>query len=390
MHDACKDPKRWPVSVDGYLNDFFQYANSLYSSTGAATKTTTKTDGGNVATSFDPGTAMSTSTDANTSIVQRSKAKESSTLTASGSSTPTSAPPPTQQQSSQPGGSPANPTVTVISTVQGQPPSGPAVATNNNQPPHSSGQAGGDTAHIQALPTTTSLSQPNATATAGASSAFSTAAIAGTAAGGAIGIALIICLVYLFMRTRKRKASMASPEDMWNPTHNTDRKPTLPEQQNDTGVGRYYEAPANQMSKAELHSDSLPSPPLHTLSQDMIKTPGFQGEGDARHARYYQPSQNYSELPCHPIQPMSSPTSPVSFGSTPSAWHPSGTPNLSLSDADLRSEILRSPVSELGVTEPLRSTRSAELSRGGDRLGVVEMVGENVGKVTKPEVSTNF
>ena len=45
-------------------------------------------------------------------------------------------------------------------------------------------------------------------------------------------------------------------------------------------------------------------------------------------------------------------------------WHantPFGVPTSRMSSADLRTEGMRSPVSELGTNTPLRSTRSAEL-----------------------------
>lgn len=122
----------------------------------------------------------------------------------------------------------------------------------------------GVTVHSHVTVTATSNAAPRSTATAAAAPTLSTTAIAGTAAGGTVGIALIIGLIFLFMRRRKRQCSLASPADTWEPSRNTSPKPKLPNLGNDSSFGRYSEmgagVPVRQRSKAELHSEDVPLP----------------------------------------------------------------------------------------------------------------------------------
>ncbi|KAK1916492.1 hypothetical protein P3342_004311 [Pyrenophora teres f. teres] len=378
MHVKCTNREQWPSKVEGSLNDWFQVAIK-YSGVASTTQTATKTTGGNVATSFEPSTEMSTtptpepsSTDAATSTVQSSNAASPSTSVATSSSPSTSGPPPPPQSSQSGDGPPAvipaNPTETTVSTAQSQSTTAPVAAPNTDPPGPTSGQSSTETAHVHAQSTTTSGSN-NSTTTPADPPAFGTTAIAGTAAGGTVGLALIVGLIYFLMRRRKHRAFKPSPADMWDPTHHTDRKPTLPVLQHDTTYGRYGEPPTQQMNKAELHSNALLPPPPQQHNAFQSQSPDDAGGGANR---YYQPSPNhhgnldtrFPQLPAHP--PMSSPASPVSALSTPHIWPASTTPTLRLSNPDARGDGLRSPVSELRATTPLPSTRSAELS--GDQI----------------------
>ncbi|KAI4672034.1 uncharacterized protein J4E78_000533 [Alternaria triticimaculans] len=247
----------------------------------------------------------------------------------------------------------------------------------------------GVTVHSHVTVTATSNGAPQSTATAAAGPTLSTTAIAGTAAGGTVGIALIIGLIFLFMRRRKRQSSLASPADIWEPSRNTSPKPKLPNVQNDSSFGRYSEmgagVPVRQRSKAELHSEDMSSPRPQT---GYYMPPEMSGAGNES-ARYYQSAQRpephrhgsnmdsrYPELSSHAVTSMPSPTSPISQASTMQGWHansPSGAPTIRLSSADLRSEGMRSPVSELGTHAPLRSTRSAELHGAGTMSPMSEL-----------------
>ncbi|KAH6882031.1 hypothetical protein BKA58DRAFT_372598 [Alternaria rosae] len=179
------------------------------------------------------------------------------------------------------------------------------------------------------------------------------------------------------MRRRKRQSSLASPADIWEPSRNTSPKPKLPDLGNDSSFGRYSEmgagVPARQCSKAELHSEDMPLPRPQT---GYFRPPETHG-GGGENARYYSSAQRpephrhgsnmdsrYPEMSSHAMTSMPSPTSPISQTSTMQGWHansPSGAPTIKPSSSDLRSEGMRSPVSELGTHAPLRSTRSAEL-----------------------------
>ncbi|KAI1535152.1 hypothetical protein PtrSN001A_006125 [Pyrenophora tritici-repentis] len=383
MHGKCTHLEEWPLKVDGNLNDWFTYVFGD-SSTSPAMQTATETTGGNVAISFEPSTDQPTPTTEPSSTDAGTSAKPSSNAANTSTSAANSSPP---QQSSQsgdgpPAAIPANPTETTVSTDQGQPTTAPASASNNDQPGQSSGQANTDTAHAHAQPTTT-FGPNNSTTGPADPPAFGTATIAGTAAGGTVGLALIAGLIYFLMRRRERKVFKPSPANMWDPTHNTDRKPTLPVLQDDTNYNRYSEATQPQMNKAELYSNALLPPPQQTPIHNAFKTPdpGYPHDGGAAGAnRYYQPPpQNqhhgnfdtrFPELPAHPThQPMSSPTSPVSSLSTPHIWTAANTPTFRLSNPDARSDGVRSPVSELGANEVLQSTRSAELSGEEIRAG---------------------
>ncbi|KAL7780583.1 hypothetical protein CFE70_010608 [Pyrenophora teres f. teres 0-1] len=326
MHVKCTNREQWPSKVEGSLNDWFQVAIK-YSGIASTTQTATKTTGGNVATSFEPSTEMSTtptpepsSTDAATSTVQSSNAASPSTSVATSSSPSTSGPPPPPQSSQSGDGPPAvipaNPTETTVSTAQSQSTTAPVAAPNTDPPGPTSGQSSTETAHVHAQSTTTSGSN-NSTTTPADPPAFGTTAIAGTAAGGTVGLALIVGLIYFLMRRRKHRAFKPSPADMWDPTHHTDRKPTLPVLQHDTTYGRYGEPPTQQMNKAELHSNALLPPPPQQHNAFQSQSPDDAGGGANR-------------------------------------------------NPDARGDGLRSPVSELRATTPLPSTRSAELS--GDQI----------------------
>ncbi len=237
-----------------------------------------------------------------------------------------------------------------------------------------------------------SKAPPYPTATATAAPTFSTTAIAGTAAGGTVGIALLISLVFLLMRRHKRRASLASSTDPWEPSRNTNPKPKLPNIENDSSFGRYSEvgvgAPVRQRSKAGLHSEDIPAPRPQTAHHGFSKPPDMHGR-DTENARYYHPVQRsephlhgtnvdsrYPEMASHAPTNMSSPTSPVSTPSMLQNWHansPSTAPTMRLSSADLRSEGMRSPVSEFGTNVPLRSTRSAELYGAGTMSPMSEL-----------------
>ncbi|KAI4675391.1 uncharacterized protein J4E84_010133 [Alternaria hordeiaustralica] len=277
------------------------------------------------------------------------------------------------------------------STNQGETtPVGPAPLPNDTGLAHATSKGQNDvTVHSHVTITATSNAAPQSTATTAAAPTLSTTAIAGTAAGGTVGIALIIGLIFLFMRRRKRQSSLASPADIWEPSRNTSPKPKLPNIQHDSSFGRYSEMGAGvlvrQRSKAELHSEDMPVPRPQT---GYFRPPEMHG-GGGENARYYnsgQPSEphghggnmdsRYPELSSHAVMSMSSPTSPISQASTMQGWHansPSGAPTIRLSSADLRSEGMRSPVSELGTHAPLRSTRSAELHGAGTMSPMSEL-----------------
>jgi hypothetical protein len=247
----------------------------------------------------------------------------------------------------------------------------------------------GVTVHSHVTITTTSKAAPQSTATAAAGPTLSTTAIAGTAAGGTVGIALVIGLVFLFMRRRKRQSSLASPADIWEPSRNTSPKPKLPNIQHDSSFGRYSEmgagVPVRQRSKAELHSENIPVP----RPQTGYFRPPEMHDGSGENSRYYQSTQRpdphhhgsnmdsrYPEMSSHAVTSMPSPTSPISQTSTMQGWHlnsSSGGPTVRLSSADLRSEGMRSPVSELGTNAHLRSTRSAELHGAGTMSPMSEL-----------------
>ena len=302
------------------------------------------------------------------------------TATSKSNDSPSSAPPqPSTISRPTPQASSAVPAVP-SSTVQGKESvpvvAVPPTANSDSFKPPLRGQTDTST-HDHVTVATTIQTKSTPLSSSSSEPAFSTTAIAGTAAGGTVGIALIIGLVYFLMRRRKRRASMASSEHMWDPaTHNTDRKPTFPVLQNDSAFGRYCDANGQQMTKAELHSDVLLPPPPQTPNQGPFETSGIQDEGKVGNMQYYQPPHDYQngnydsrypELPSHPVKPLSSPTSPISaVSSTPHVWHSSNTPTLRFSNADLRSDSLRSPLSELGGNAPSRSTRSAEL--GGEEV----------------------
>ncbi|KAI4635391.1 uncharacterized protein J4E88_004533 [Alternaria novae-zelandiae] len=163
--------------------------------------------------------------------------------------------------SSQPSLS-ASPTPSSSTTEGGTTSVGPAPLPNDTGLAESTSKGqNGVTVHSHVTITATSKAAPQSTATAAAAPTLSTTAIAGTAAGGTVGIALIIGLIFLFMRRRKRQSSLASPADIWEPSRNTSPKPKLPNIQDDSSFGRYSEmgagVPMRQRSKAELHSEDI-------------------------------------------------------------------------------------------------------------------------------------
>jgi len=267
---------------------------------------------------------------------------------------------------------------------------GPAPLPNDTRLAQSTSKGqNGVTVHSHVTVTATSNGVPRSTTTAAAAPTLSTTAIAGTAAGGTVGIALIIGLTFLFMRRRKRQSSLASPADIWEPSRNTSPKPKLPNIQHDSSFGRYSEmgagVPVRQRSKAELHSEDIPVP----RPQTGYFRPSEMHGGSGENARYYQSTQRpdphhhgsnidsrYPEMSSHAVTSLSSPTSPISQTSTMQGWYansPSGGPTIRTSSADLRSEGVRSPVSELGTNAPLRSTRSAELHGAGTMSPMSEL-----------------
>ncbi|RYN80810.1 hypothetical protein AA0117_g2840 [Alternaria alternata] len=223
---------------------------------------------------------------------------------------------------------------------------------------------------------------PALTNTHAAEPTLSTTSIAGIAAGGTVAIALIIGLVFFFLRRRKHRASLASSADIWEPSRNTSPNPKLPVIENDSSFGRHSKVEAgpqmHQHSKAELHSESAPPPPRpQTAHNGYPNPPEIRGGSGNESSRFYRPAQpshlhrhgsnmdsRYPELGSHAAPSIPSPASPVSASSTVQGWHantPSEVPISRMSSADLRTEGMRSPVSELGTNTPLRSTRSAEL-----------------------------
>ncbi|KAG9193541.1 hypothetical protein G6011_03576 [Alternaria panax] len=167
------------------------------------------------------------------------------------------------------------------------------------------------------------------TSTNAAESALSTPVIAGIAAGGTVAIALVIGLVFFFLRRHKRRASLASSADIWEPSRNTGPKPKLPVIENDSSFGRYSEVgagtPMRQRSKAELHSESapLPPPPLrHQIAHNGYPNPPeMHGGSGNQSSRYYHPVQQpqlrrhgsnmesrYPEMGSHATESMPSQT----------------------------------------------------------------------------------
>jgi hypothetical protein len=261
-------------------------------------------------------------------------------------------------------------------------------------PPNNTGLVNDVTTHSHIYLTTSTLAAPKSTTTHTAEPALSTTTIAGTAAGGTVGIALTIGLILFLLRRRKRRASPASSADIWEPSRNTSPKPKLPQINNDSSFGRYSEfgaaVPMRQHSKAELYSDCIPCPP--TAHDGYPNPPEMRGGSGGESTRYYHNSKRpkahghgsnmnsqYPELGSHTVTNMPSPSSPVSASSTMQGWQansPSGVPTFRMSSADLRSEGVRSPVSELGTNAPLRSTRSAEL-HGADTISPITEAGSS-------------
>ncbi|RYO67986.1 hypothetical protein AA0116_g600 [Alternaria tenuissima] len=285
----------------------------------------------------------------------------------------------TEKSSEAPSPPPATsmPAAAPSSTNEGKPKSVVAApAPSNTIPPN-------DVTIQSHVHITTSNSElPAPTNTHATEPTLSTTSIAGIAAGGTVAIALIIGLVFFFLRRRKRRASLASSADIWEPSRNTSPKPKLPVIENDSSFGRHSKVeagpPMRQHSKAELHSESAPPPPRpKTAHNGYPNPPEIRGGSGNESSRFYRPAQpshlhrhgsnmdsRYPELGSHAAPSIPSPASPVSASSTVQGWHantPSGVPISRMSSADLRTEGMRSPVSELGTNTPLRSTRSAEL-----------------------------
>ncbi|RAR03521.1 hypothetical protein DDE83_008189 [Stemphylium lycopersici] len=255
----------------------------------------------------------------------------------------------------------------------------PSVADNRPLPNEShhagstSQEKDGITAHVHTTVATTVDTALNSTPSHEPEPAFGTAAIAGTAAGGTAGIALIIGAIYLFMRRRKRRASIPPSRDIWSPTRNTQDKPEL---DGDAAFDRYSD------SKAELHSGDIPSLPVLPPTQDPFSDAELEagvGPGSTN-SRYYHANQQrlhhhqpssmdsrYPSMHSYTSPAMAFPTSPVSAASTIQGWHPtplSSAPAITLSHAEPSSERARSSVvseRRLEGSRPLRLTRSVEL-----------------------------
>lgn len=284
----------------------------------------------------------------------------------------------TEKSSEAPSPPPATstPAAAPSSTNEGKPTSVVAAPAPSNTTPAN------DTIRSHVHITISNSELPAPTNTHATEPTLNTTSIAGIAAGGTVAIALIIGLVFFFLRRRKRRASLASSANIWEPSRNTSPKPKLPVIENDSSFGRHSKVeaspPIRQHSKAELYSESAPPPPRpQTAHNGYPNPPEIRGGSGNESSRFYRPAQQshlhrhgsnmdsrYPELGSHAALSIPSPASPVSASSTMQGWHantPSEVPAGRMSSADLRTEGMRSPVSELGTNTPLRSTRSAEL-----------------------------
>ena len=201
--------------------------------------------------------------------------------------------------------------------------------------------------------------------------------IAATAGGGTAFLALIIGLVYIFMRRRKRRQVTPTAPDLWDSSRGVNEKSELDggamkDQYPKTITGDALET----FKKAELHSDTsspmierYPSLDARNISKSSSYTTGRGYE------RNYNP-HNQLELDggstinriseVDTVSPTTSPVckSPVSEMSTIQAQHPSKSsfapPNM-VGNAELHGETMVSPVSELGPSTALGTSTQAEL-----------------------------
>ncbi|KAI4961287.1 hypothetical protein J4E86_000314 [Alternaria arbusti] len=230
---ACKD------NTEDFLrlyDDEFTYEDLLKDTTPSSTAAITVT-------------ILSSTTDQRTSTNSDGDASSTVPTVSIATSTDTEQ---SAEASSQP--PPSATSIPPSSTEKGETTSvGPAPLPNDTRLAQSTSKGqNGVTVHSHVTVTAISNGAPKSTTTAAAAPTLSTTAIAGTAAGGTVGIALIIGLIFLFMRRRKRQSSLASPADIWEPSRNTSPKPKLPNIQHDSSFGRYSEMGAGVPVTSDL------------------------------------------------------------------------------------------------------------------------------------------
>ncbi|KAF1840335.1 uncharacterized protein K460DRAFT_410929 [Cucurbitaria berberidis CBS 394.84] len=204
----------------------------------------------------------------------------------------------------------------------------------------------------------------------------STNVIAAAAGGGTGFLALAIGLVYILMRRRKRKQAKATTPDTWKPDRGLNAEPELDEgatvdRYSETGTGGAIGVPMN----AELHGACSPMTDryLNINSRDLTKSPDSMGGSYSRYYRQNTPLErnngdtanrhHYSELGASAPAAIYSPTSPVSDMSASSTWHdPRVEPNHNgVGKAEMPSQSMKSPVSELSTTTPSARPEMTEL-----------------------------